>query len=507
MTGEVSIPGFEQHLAMMGFRHNPFPVVPDARHYLMTDTLRDIAHELLFAISQRKGFVVVTGDVGVGKTTLSRYLINRMGEQEYAFALVLNSYLQEEDLIDAILKDFGLDEGKGEGLQSRLDRLNQFFLKKRADGCNCVVIVDDAQNLSIKSLEAIRLLSNLETESEKLVQVLLIGQSELHDSLNLDALRQLKSRVVMSRQLSPFSKADLDRYIIDRLSGENVEQKYEITRAALGQVYKFSGGNLRRTNLLLDRALLGLLPTRSAQIDSALIKACIKDITGVGKANWSRLNSILLGGLLLMASASLAYVVSGASMTVMLAEARNTLWPAERQDPMPVPAMSTPPVKEITPVIMATSWKEYLQRFHLEALYDKSWQLLQNQDYTGLASLLEEASVYRVTLLPTTVVNGGKLLSAYEVPVGDSGSTSLLYIWEATLDIREFHIGQVSPSIQRMQEILAGFGFYTARIDGKVGIKTIQALMYFQLGLGLPVSGVVDDATLLALNYPGMFSS
>lgn len=506
MTTELGMPGFEQHLTMMGFNHNPFPVVPDARHYVMTDSLRDISHEILFAISQSKGFVVVTGDVGVGKTTLSRYLINRLSEEKYTFALILNTYLQEEDLIDAILKDFGLSEIIDEGVQSKLDRLNHFFLQKRKIGVNSVVIIDDAQNLSIKSLEVIRLLSNFETESEKLVQVLLIGQCELHEQLNLRALRQLKSRVVLSRIIKPFNQSDLEQYVLGRLSVNKSQQKFEITQSALKLVYRYSHGNLRRANLLLDRSLLGLVSSRNSCINSSLIKSSIEDISGK-KTNRS-INNWFISGLMTLIVLILVYFLVLSSMYQDFPDQQNT----EQLDVIDLDAKLEASIAAETKlpkltVITIDGWETYLQRFQLESISAESWLLMAQENYSQLIVILENVSQYRVTLLDASILSGLNELSGYQMPMTREGVNQYLFIWKPVLKVNDFRIGLVSTTIVQVQELLASLGFYTVPVDGQVGIKTIQALMRFQAFLGIPISGVIDNATLLAINHPGMFIS
>lgn len=497
MNQELAMPGLGQHLAAMGFADNPFPVVPDARHYFMTEALRGIAHEVLFAISQRKGFVVVSGDVGVGKTTLSRYLIRRLDGEQYRFALILNSNLQEEDLIDAILRDFELAVVSGEGLQARLDRLNAFFLAQRAEGRNCVVIIDDAQNLSVRSLEALRLLSNLETESEKLVQILLVGQDELKATLGLDVLRQLRSRVVLWRELRPFTRADLDAYIHERLCGEQVQGDYRIAPAALKRVYGYSGGNLRRTNLLLDRALLGLLSIRSNIIDGRLVEACIADIEGTPSASRRGPRFALVATAMLAIVGSLAYLAASS----IEAEALISSAP-------PAVAVAAPTVAatDIRQPDDAERWRDYLRRFQIEASHADTWPLVARHELRALAQRLETGSGYRVSVLPASLLRGAELLPGYDLPARDGAGGLRLFIWQPLIDVREFRVGRVSAAIRQLQQRLAEQGYYSTAVDGVVGVRTVQALMRFQMDMGIPATGVVDDATLLALNHPGVFS-
>jgi len=485
MSAELHIPGTEQLLEVMGFECHPFPVVPDSRNYFATPSLRDVAHEILFAIVQRKGFVVVSGDVGVGKTTLSRYLLSRLDEREYTFALILNSYLQEEELIDAILRDFGLESAAEEDLQSRIARLNRFFVEQREQGRNCVLIIDDAQNLSVRSLEAVRLLSNLETESEKLVQILLIGQDELKTTLNLDVLRQLRSRVVLWRTLQPFSRHDLDAYIQARLDGNQKRRDYRITRSALNRVYTYSRGNLRRANMLLDRALLALLSVDSETIDARLIGECVKDIEGTGLNRWKRKLYGIGSAVLLLSIALLVAYFSGSKTG---RDALDTV-----QD------VRTEQSNE-------QQWQHYLSGYGLQDFADATWIRLQRHDLAGVKALLNEVSPLRLSLVPVAMLSGEGKKMGIVFPDASGGQAQRLILWRPDINVESFRVGVESSAVHQLQQYLYEQGYYSAAVDGKVGVHTVQAIMLYQAQMGIPVTGLIDEKTLLAINVPGLFA-
>src|SRR5215510_4026595 len=208
-----------------GFTEKPFSLTPDPK-YLFKSASHATALELLqYAIRRREGFVVITGDIGTGKTTLCRALLDQLDRRTFT-ALVLNPFLSEEDLLRLVLQEFGvvsrqeLKRGRIAGVtkQELIEVLNEFLLSLRAIGAQAVLIVDEAQNLPLQVLEQIRILSNLETEKEKLLQIVLVGQSNLKDLLRRPELRQLDQRVSIRYDLKPLSAEETAAYVQHRLS-------------------------------------------------------------------------------------------------------------------------------------------------------------------------------------------------------------------------------------------------------------------------------------------------
>ena len=180
---------------------NPFNITPDPKFLYLSKKHQEALDLLCFGISERKGFLMLSGEVGTGKTTLCRALLDKL-DINVKSALILNPLLSDTELIRAINEDFGLRVDSS-SLKEQVDALNSFLMVKAGEGGNAVVIIDEAQNLSPKALEMIRLLSNLETEKMKLIQIVLVGQPELREKLKLPELRQLNQRIVVRYHLSP----------------------------------------------------------------------------------------------------------------------------------------------------------------------------------------------------------------------------------------------------------------------------------------------------------------
>ncbi|HTM24257.1 MAG TPA: AAA family ATPase [Vicinamibacterales bacterium] len=246
-----------------GFTEKPFSLTPDPK-YLFKSASHASAFELLqYAIRRREGFIVITGDIGTGKTTLCRAILEQLDRKTFT-ALVLNPFLSEEDLLRLILQDFGVvsrEEVKrgrlaGVSKQELIETLNEFLLSLQALNAQAVLIIDEAQNLPRHVLEQIRILSNLETAKEKLLQIVLVGQSNLKDLLRQPDLRQLDQRVSIRYDLRPLSPDETAAYVQHRLSVAGGGAGVSFAPKALARVHRYTAGIPRLINLLCDRALL-----------------------------------------------------------------------------------------------------------------------------------------------------------------------------------------------------------------------------------------------------------
>lgn len=273
-------PEFPMHEDYFGFTEKPFSLTPDPK-YLYRSASHGSAFELLqYAIRRREGFVVITGDIGTGKTTLCRAVLDQLDRRTFT-ALVLNPFISEEDLLRVILQDFGVvsrDEIKrgrlaGVSKQELIEALNEFLLSLLPLGAGALLIIDEAQNLPLQTLEQIRILSNLETDKEKLLQVVLVGQPNLRDLLRSPALRQLDQRVSIRFELNPLSLDETAAYIGHRLTIAGGGSVVSFTPRAVSKVYRYSGGTPRLINLLCDRALLGAFGERTNRITHKIVAA------------------------------------------------------------------------------------------------------------------------------------------------------------------------------------------------------------------------------------------
>ena len=239
-------------------KENPFSVTCDPAFFFTSPQHMEAFSHLLYGINQRKGILMVTGEIGTGKTTLCRTLLNHL-DNKTKTALILNPNFSELQLLQLIIKDFGI-QGHYRDKFSIITVLNEFLLAEAAKGNNVVIIIDEAQNLKVNLLEQIRLLSNLETEKAKLLQIILVGQPELLEKLKLPTLRQLNQRVAVRYHILPFNRADLQSYVNHRLKiareVDHSQHQILFTKQALDALFQYSQGTPRRVNILCDRALL-----------------------------------------------------------------------------------------------------------------------------------------------------------------------------------------------------------------------------------------------------------
>jgi len=259
-----------------GFAEKPFSLTPDPKYLYRSESHANAFELLQYAIERREGFVVITGDIGTGKTTLCRALLEQTDKKTFT-ALLLNPFLSEEDLLKAILQDLGV-VSKGERLTGRhpskqdlINTLYDFLLSVAPLGGRGVLIIDEAQNLPMPILEQIRILSNLETDKEKLLQIILVGQLNLLPLLRSPELRQLDQRVSIRYQLKPLTEEESGGYVGHRLAIANGARRVMFTPAALTLVHRYSGGIPRLINMLCDRALLGGYSAQTNRIDEDLV--------------------------------------------------------------------------------------------------------------------------------------------------------------------------------------------------------------------------------------------
>ena len=239
-----------------GFQEKPFNLTPDPRFlYLSAKHSEAFAH-LEFGLKQRGGFVVVTGEVGTGKTTLCRYFLDGLDENTLS-AFILYPALSAVELLRSINDDLGITPD-GEQAKDLVDALHRFLLEAREADKNIVLVIDEAQNLSPEVLEQIRLISNLETTTEKLSQIVLIGQSELNTLLSQKNLRQLAQRVTARYHLNPMNRDETIEYIRHRLYVAGGVGKVSFTPGALRRIHRFSKGLPRLINLLCDSSASGM---------------------------------------------------------------------------------------------------------------------------------------------------------------------------------------------------------------------------------------------------------
>lgn len=276
-----------------GFKEKPFNITPDPRFVYLSETHKEALAHLRYAIKEGKGFSVITGEVGTGKTTLVHTLLNKIDEN-IRTAYIFNPVMGPEDFLNYICEDLGL---RSDGARSRgqnLASLHNFLLNCFAQNERVFLIIDEAQSLDTKLLEEVRLLTNLETSTNKLLHVILLGQPELNKALSDERFRALKQRITIRYNLNALNLAETKEYIVHRLKKAGARNLSVFDESAIMEIYKYSKGIPRVINIVCDNALITGFSQELTRIGKPIIKEVIKDLEGSGATKKRRLLPIFL---------------------------------------------------------------------------------------------------------------------------------------------------------------------------------------------------------------------
>ena len=282
-----------------GLKETPFTIAPDPRFLYMSERHREALAHLVYGFETDGGFVMLTGEVGTGKTTISRCLLEQLPDNSNV-AVVLNPKLSAKELLETICDELHIEYPEGNtSLKTFIDRINAYLLETNAQGRKTVVIIEEAQNLEMDVLEQLRLLTNLETNQRKLLQIIMIGQPELLQLLARPELRQLEQRITARYHLLPLSRKDTIDYIKHRLEVAGLKEPV-FSFPLLKKVYKYTGGIPRKINLLCDRAMLGAYVQNQKTINKKILDRAAREVFGesvqVGKSEkfWSTKTAVAL---------------------------------------------------------------------------------------------------------------------------------------------------------------------------------------------------------------------
>jgi len=262
-----------------GLTENPFNLTPDPRFLFLSQKHKEALSHLRYGIHERKGFIVITGYIGTGKTTILRALLADL-DPIIKTALIFNAYVSENEILKVINQEFGISSDKKMSKKECIDALNNFLLETYKNGGNAVLFLDEAQNLSPKVLEQIRMISNLETEKHKLLQIVFVGQSELNELLLMPGLRQLNDRITVRYDLKPLDKKDLKAYVEHRLTVAGARGQVQFNRGAIKALFKETKGNPRLINAISDRALLISYSREKSILTRNIIKKSALNVKG-----------------------------------------------------------------------------------------------------------------------------------------------------------------------------------------------------------------------------------
>lgn len=254
----------------------PFNLTPDTKFFYASPKHEEALNCILLAISQKSGFVVITGEIGSGKTTVCRALINRL-DATTKISLILNTHLGKKELLTTILEDLGI-EYRSTSKTHIISALNRYLTEQASRDINVVLIIDEAQNLTPSVIEEVRMLSNFETEKEKLIQIVLIGQPELRKKLSLPQLEQFRQRVVFYHHIEPLNYEETKEYIRHRLVKAGNKAADIFTQDAIEEIYKFSNGIPRLINLVCHYSLISGVVYETDRIQAKIVKESAKEL-------------------------------------------------------------------------------------------------------------------------------------------------------------------------------------------------------------------------------------
>jgi general secretion pathway protein A len=266
--------------SFFGLSEKPFALTPNPKFVFYSQQYREAEGQLLYGINNREGFMLVTGQPGTGKTTLCRDLIEKFDKSRIHSALIFNPFLNAHEMLAALLSEFGISVPQGASRRDLLDRLNQFLLAQLVLGKSCVAIFDEAQHLSTEFLEQIRVLSNLETDDEKLVQIILVGQPELLDKIRTPGMAQLDQRVSIRCRLTDLDEQETDRYIHHRVNVAGARGQVRFQRKAITEIFTASSGVPRLINLVSDRSLLAAYTEHARDITTSHVRKAVTALRG-----------------------------------------------------------------------------------------------------------------------------------------------------------------------------------------------------------------------------------
>lgn len=314
-----------------GLKHEPFSIAPDPRYLFMSERHREALAHLLYGVSGGGGFVLLSGEIGAGKTTVCRCFLEQIPRRTNV-AYIFNPKLTVTELLKSICEEFHIpyrhEGADAPTVKDYIDPLNEFLLKTHGVGQNNVLIIDEAQNLSAEVLEQLRLLTNLETSERKLLQIILIGQPELRDVLARPELEQLAQRVIARFHLEALSESESMRYVRHRLAVAGLGRPSPFDRKALLRIHQLSRGVPRRINLLCDRALLGAYASGKTHVDAQIVEKAAGEVFGQTRSfapHRMRHWRIAAAGLALVAAgwvAAVSYTALGAALQAKPAKAQ-----------------------------------------------------------------------------------------------------------------------------------------------------------------------------------------
>ncbi len=537
-----------------GLREKPFSLSPDPRYLFLSESHREALAHLLYGIEQGEGFIAITGEVGTGKTTLCRTLLERI-EPGTEIAFIFNPQLSGLELLQAIAAELGL-ETEGQSRRELTEQLNRFLLAKRREGRRVLLLIDEVQAFERDALEQVRLLSNLETNTFKLLQIVLIGQPEFDAMLEAPDLRQLRQRIAVRWRLAPLDVGETREYVRHRLKVAAGRPCDLFSELAVREIHRHSRGIPRLINLLCDRALLAGYAAGTHEIGLGLVTQVEREISGRParpprsarddtklRMRLRRLLAPMLAGFsVTLAAALAAYLIAPELFGAAPPQLPETMQPPVAAPPpasLPAVASAPPAAAAFSSVLSRVSPAETSARSLASLL--RAWgkpaggaellspaqaeAALRAQGFTLLslsATTLDQLVAFdrpallllygldgapRATLLQgirgAGVTLSGVGANTTEIPIDElarhwRGEATVVWLDHAALP-DHLSVGMSGDSVRWLQQSLAQLGYFEGPITGEYGADTQRAVSSFQAGVALPSDGRVDALTKLRL--------
>ena len=537
------------YLDFYGFTEKPFTITPNPRFIFFSKIHKEAFALLLYGINNHFGFIELIGEVGTGKTTVLRTLLGQLSEDTYRIALIFNPFLSSTDLMRAINQEYGIPAAS-ENVAELLGDLNRFLLQENAAGRTVVLVIDEAQNLAPDVLEQIRLISNLETETDKLIQIVLAGQPELGRLLAKPELRQINQRIALRYHLKPLGRDDSRAYIEHRLDIAGGRGKVTFTASAVNWIYRYSRGTPRLINMLCDRSLLIGYTEDKRKISGRIAALAFKDIMLKPARPFSPL---LLGGAALLCALVLFLVFGYPSPSEQKAPAQAQNSPAAAVPQGKGTSLPAPP-----PAIVQTGAADLKQALRAD-LAVRSENKCAVQSFNALAPLLHVPPIKRLNeklpavkelklqagkrnleLTPFSgtldelvrldspallVISGKEGKGVFlEALVGTSNKDLIFsppLVGRTTFSPGEFRLlwsgrayilwrnpdnlplalgpGARGPKVKKLQDLLQKAGSLDLKVSGFYDEATSKAVRGFQVAHGVRDTGIVGPFTLIHL--------
>ena len=498
-------------LDFFGLFHNPFPVAPEEENFYFSGHIEQILSEIIFGINARKGFMVLTGEVGLGKTTISRRIMNIIEKQGVETSLVFYTGFQDVELIREINRDFGLT-ADSLLFSDQMHLLYNFLVDRNRCKKNCTIIVDDAQNLDHKSLELLRMISNLEAGGKKLVQILLVGQPELMALLDSESLRQLKSRIFVQAEVKSLTQEELKDYLSFKLTLAGNRGQIRIHKTALSKIFKLSKGNFRKVNLLMDRCLYVAFLHDTKEITGRVVTEAYADLHPK-KLKLLKKPFILTASALLVLPLFGGIVYSGFNRYIPTISSISGINAALKTDKdrfkTEVPKASSQQTVNYTDnnienrmvqdVIIPATVTNFLKEYNLVEYRGSFFEALKTDRFEEVKETIYKKTGYMLIMLDHVSDQIEKKYGTLKYVSSLENQSKFYLFWRPPIIVKKFYYYYAGEEILSLQKMMANLGLYTARMDGKVGKKLMLAVVGFQKQMGLPVTGYPDSKTIFLL--------